>query len=167
MGFNGYVIKEFGVENPKIQFGSILLSMLSIFRSFAARYAFVQHNKDPGFSINLAKSLGIFFLPILTLFMFLTKSWTDKSHLSILGVCQMLCFHPIFLLAVFGIRSCDDPRSSEPSIQIVLLLLSSIHSVFLYSIQLSSVPTRFLPLTVSVIVRVRGELVRLELEETC
>ena len=32
---------------------------------------------------------------------------------------------------------------------------------------LSTVPTRFLPLTVSVIVRVRGKLVRLELEETC
>ena len=31
----------------------------------------------------------------------------------------------------------------------------------------SSVPTRFLPLTVSVIVRVRGKLVRLELEVTC
>ena len=31
----------------------------------------------------------------------------------------------------------------------------------------SSFPTRFLPLTVSVIVRVRGKLVRLELEETC
>ena len=31
----------------------------------------------------------------------------------------------------------------------------------------SSVPTRFLPLTVSVIVRVRWKLVRLELEETC
>ena len=31
----------------------------------------------------------------------------------------------------------------------------------------SSFPTRFLPLTVSVIVRVRGNLVRLELEETC
>ena len=32
---------------------------------------------------------------------------------------------------------------------------------------ISSVPTRFLPLTVSVIVRVTGKLVRLELEETC
>ena len=31
----------------------------------------------------------------------------------------------------------------------------------------STVPTRFLPLTVSVIVRVRGKLVRLELEVTC
>ena len=31
----------------------------------------------------------------------------------------------------------------------------------------SSVPTRFLLLTVSVIVRVRGKLVRLELEVTC
>ena len=31
----------------------------------------------------------------------------------------------------------------------------------------SSFPTRFLPLTVSVIVRVRGKLVRLELEVTC
>ena len=31
----------------------------------------------------------------------------------------------------------------------------------------SSVPTRFLPLTVSVIVRVRGKLVRLELEVNC
>ena len=34
-------------------------------------------------------------------------------------------------------------------------------------IYLSTVPTRFLPLTVSVIVRVRGKLVRLELEVTC
>ena len=32
---------------------------------------------------------------------------------------------------------------------------------------ISSVPTRFLPLTVSVIVRARGKLVRLELEVTC
>ena len=31
----------------------------------------------------------------------------------------------------------------------------------------STVPTLFLALTVSVIVRVRGKLVRLELEETC
>ena len=39
--------------------------------------------------------------------------------------------------------------------------------VVLVCIDKSTVPTRFLPLTVSVIVRVRGKLVRLELEVTC
>ena len=43
----------------------------------------------------------------------------------------------------------------------------SIRYEHIVTMGLSSVPTRFLPLTVSVIVRVRGKLVRLELEETC
>ena len=97
LGFNGYVMKEFGVKDPLVQFGSASLSMLSIFRSMAARYAFIQYNKDPGFSRNFFKALAILFFPTSTLFIFQLLSWTDKSMMSLLGMCQMIAFHPILL----------------------------------------------------------------------
>ena len=59
LALNGTVMKEFGIEKPWVQITGALLSMLSIYRSFAARYAFVQHNVDPGFSMKL----GILLLP--------------------------------------------------------------------------------------------------------
>ena len=48
---------------------------------------------------------------------------------------------------------------------IKLLMIKTVSQKGLFKVT-SSVPTRFLPLTVSVIVRVRGKLVRLELEVT-
>ena len=105
LGFNGYVMKEFGVEDPWVQIGSVFLSMLSIFRSLAARHAYVQHNEDPGFSISLARSLAILFFPTITIFLFQMISWTDKLMSSYIGIYQMMFLHPIFLTLIGKIVS--------------------------------------------------------------
>ena len=93
-------MKEFDVKNKWIQFGSASLSMLSILRSMAARYAFIQYNKDPGFSGNFFKSLAILFFPTVTLFICQLLAWTDKSMQSMVGLWNMVLFHPISLRLV-------------------------------------------------------------------
>ena len=144
LGFNGYVMKEFGVENPWIQIGSVLLSMLSIFRSMAARYAFVQYNIDPGFSINLAKSFAILFFPTFTLFLVQIITWTDRLMISEYGALQMVYFHPIFLGCFAFYGKCISfiisslLRSSSPLLRDICHFL---HVVFLTSLVLSVVTT--------------------------
>ena len=127
LGFNGYVMKEFGVENAWIQIGSVILSMLSIFRSVATRYAFVQCNKDPGFSINLAKSLAILFFPIGSMFLFQIISWTDESTPPSVGLYQMFLIHPI-LLGICG------QFSSKIVSPLLRSTFGSLHLLFLTSV---------------------------------
>ena len=100
LALNGTVMKEFGidVEKPWVQIVGAVLSMLSIYRSLAARYAFLQHNVDPGFSMKLAKAMGIFLLPTLSTFTLLIATWFAKQVNSIASVATLMYFHPVVMI---------------------------------------------------------------------
>ena len=138
LGFNGHVMKEFGVKSPWIQMGSAVLSMLSIFRSMAARYAFVQYNKDPGFSTSLAKSFAILFFPTVTIFLFQMISWTDEWVQSSLGIYQIMYFHPIMLVIYGkGIQLLLFKSSRLSSSSVAQSSLQSLHIEFFLSLTIS------------------------------
>ena len=103
LALNGTVMKEFGIEKPWLQITGAVLSMLSISRSSAARYAFVQHNVDPGFTMKLGKAMGILLLPTLstfTAFTILITAWSAKEVESIVQALILMHFHSVFIIGI-------------------------------------------------------------------
>ena len=94
LAINGRVTKQFGFES-NIQIISGFISLFSIYKCMAVRYAFVQYNKDPGLSKNFFCSLLLWFYPILCMTLLVSVTWFDRWTPSILLILHLMFLHPM------------------------------------------------------------------------
>ena len=102
LALGGTVSKQYGLTDP-IQIISSILSTLSVLKACMGRYAFVQYNKDPGFSKVLLEALKSWMVIYLGFFLFFFWNNLDYSRPSRHRIVMVL-IHPLTLYLIKSSR---------------------------------------------------------------